>query len=109
MPYYVLERSGGELYAMNLTLPEEEARRYGREATTVMVTAVFVWSDAQQIENFRQFVSMTQGDPNSPFADLIRSMREGEVNGLELSAVQLRSRLERYRRLQRVALALTYA
>jgi hypothetical protein len=106
--YYVLERGERELYAMNMTLTEDEARRYGREAETA-VTAVFVWTDAQQIENFRQFVSMTQGDPNSPFADLIRSMREGEVNGLELSAVQLRSRLERYRRLQRVALALTYA
>jgi hypothetical protein len=99
MPYYALERGEGELYAMNLTLTEDEARRHGREEITVMVTAVFLWTDAQQLENFRQFISLTQGDPNSPFADLIRSMREGKVKGLELSAVQLRGRLERYRRL----------
>jgi hypothetical protein len=98
MPYYVLERSGGELYAMNLTLTEEEAQRYGREATTVMVTAVFVWTDAQQIENFRQFISITQGDPNSPFRRLIQDMWARKVNVLELAAEQLGDRLRRHRR-----------
>jgi hypothetical protein len=98
MPYYVLERSGEELYAMNLTLTEDEARRYGREETTVMVTAVFLWSDAQQLENFRQFISLTQGDPNSPFRRLIRDMRAGKVNILELAAEQLGDRLRRHRR-----------
>jgi hypothetical protein len=93
MPYYVLERSGGELYAMNLTLTEEESRRYGREATTVMVTAVFVWRDAQQIENFRQFISLTQGDPNSPFRRLIQDMWTRKVTVLELAAEQLGHRL----------------
>jgi hypothetical protein len=93
MPYYVLERSGGELYAMNLTLTEEEARRYGREATTVMVTAVFVWTDAQQIENFRQFISITQGDPNSPFRRLVQDVWARKVNALELGAEPLGHRL----------------
>jgi hypothetical protein len=98
MPDYVLERGEGELYAMNLTLTENEARRYGRQATTVMVTAVFVWTDAQQIENFRQFISLTQGYPNSPFRRLIRDMRAGKVNVLELAAEQLGDRLRRHRR-----------
>ena len=98
MPYYVLERSGGELYAMNLTLTEEEAQRYGREETTVMVTAVFVWTDAQQIENFRQFISITQGDPNSPFRRLIQDMWTRKVNVLELAAEQLGDQLRRHPR-----------
>jgi len=98
MPDYVLERGEGELYAMNLTLTENEARRYGRQATTVMVTAVFVWTDAQQIENFRQFISLTQGDLNSPFRRLIRDMRAGKVTVLELAAEQLGDRLRRHRR-----------
>jgi hypothetical protein len=93
MPYYVLERSGGELYAMNLTLTEDEARRYGREATTVMVTAVFVWRDAQQLENFRQFISITQGDPNSPFRRLVQDVWARKVNALELAAEPLGHRL----------------
>jgi hypothetical protein len=88
----------GELYAMNLTLTEDEARRYGREATTVMVTAVFLWSDAQQLENFRQFISITQGDPNSPFRRLIQDMWARKVTVLELAAEQLRDRLRRHRR-----------
>jgi hypothetical protein len=104
MPYYVLERSGGELYAMNLTLTEEEARRYGREATTVMVTAVFVWTDAQQIENFRQFISITQGDPNSPFRRLIQDMWSRKVNVLELAAEQLGDQLRRHPRAGFVAI-----
>ena len=93
MPYYALERSGGELYAMNLTLTEDEARRYGREATTVMVTAVFLWSDAQQLENFRQFISITQGDPNSPFRRLVHDVWARKVNALELGAEPLGRRL----------------
>ena len=98
MPYYALERGEGELYAMNLTLTEDEARRHGREATTVMVTAVFLWSDAQQLEKFRQFISLTQGDLNSPFRRLIQDMWARKVNVLELAAEQLRDRLRRHRR-----------
>ena len=98
MPYYALERGEGELYAMNLTLTEDEARRYGREATTVMVTAVFLWRDAQQLENFRQFISITQGDPNSPFRRLIQDMWARKVNVLELAAEQLEDRLRQHRR-----------
>jgi hypothetical protein len=102
--YYVLERGEGELYTMNLTLTEEEARRYGREATTVVVTAVFLWSDAQQLENFRQFISITQGDPNSPFRRLIRDMWARKVNVLELAAEELGHRLRSHPRAGFVAI-----
>jgi hypothetical protein len=78
---------------MNLTLTEDEARRYGREATTVMVTAVFLWRDAQQLENFRQFISITQGDPNSPFRRLVHDVWARKVNALELGAEPLGHRL----------------
>jgi hypothetical protein len=56
-----LGRSEGELYAMDMTLSEEETRQYGREEETMMVTTTFVWTSAEQIEGFRQFVSITQG------------------------------------------------
>jgi hypothetical protein len=72
IPYYVLGRSEGELYAMDMTLSEEETRQYGREEETTMVTTAFVWTSAEQIEGFRQFVSITQGDPNSRFPGLVR-------------------------------------
>jgi hypothetical protein len=98
LPYYVLQRGAGELYAMNMTLSEEEARQYGREGETVMVTAVFVWTSMSEMENFRQFLSITHGDPNSPFRELVEGMRAGDVDALELSAGQLRDRLRRYQR-----------
>src|SRR5215217_5507959 len=59
----------------------------------VMVTAVFVWRDAQQLENFRQFISITQGDPNSPFRRLVHDVWARKVNALELGAEQLGDRL----------------
>jgi hypothetical protein len=58
-----------------------------------MVTAVFVWRDAQQIENFRQFISLTQGDPNSPFRRLVHDVWARKVNALELGAEPLGDRL----------------
>ena len=104
MPYYVLRRGTQELYAMNMTLSEEEARQYDREGETAMVTAIFVWTRREEIENFRQFISITQGDPNSPFRELIEDMRAGRVEGLELSAVQLRDRLRWHQRTGFVAI-----
>jgi hypothetical protein len=40
---------------MNLTLSEEEARRYGQEGETVVVTAVYVWTSMSEIESFDRF------------------------------------------------------
>ena len=98
MPYYVLTRGIAELYAMNMTLSEEEARRYGREGEMAMVTADFVWTRREEIENFRQLLSITQGDPNSPFRGLIEDMRAGRVDALELSAGELPGQLNQHRR-----------
>lgn len=96
--YYVLQRSEGALYAINTTLSEEEARQYGREGETVPVTAVCVWTDFEQMENFRQFLSINQGDPNSPFRALIEDMQAGRVNALELTGEHLRTHLRQYQR-----------
>src|SRR5829696_4125209 len=96
--YYVLQRSEGALYAINTTLSEEEARQYGREGETVLVTAVCVWTDFEQMENFRQFLSINQGDPNSPFRALIEDMQAGRVNALELTGEHLRTHLRQYLR-----------
>ncbi len=63
-----------------------------------MVTAVFVWTSMSAVENFRQYLSITQGDPNSPFRELIEGMRAGEVEGLELTSEHLRRRLRQYQR-----------
>jgi hypothetical protein len=104
MPYYVLARAEGGLYAMNLALSEEEARRYAREGEMEMVTAVFVWTGGEDLENFRQLLSITQGDPNSPFRELIQDMTRGAVDVLDLSAEQLRDRLVPYRRVGFVAI-----
>lgn len=104
MSYYVLRRGTQELYAMNMTLSEEEARRYSREGETAMATAIFVWTNPEELENFRQFLSTTQEDPNSPFRELVEDMRAGRVEGLELSAVQLRDRLRWHQRTGFVAI-----
>ena len=98
MPYYVLERGEGELYAMNMTLSEDEARRYGHEGSTVPVTAAFVWTKAEGLETFRRLLSVVQHEANSPFGGLVEDMRAGKVGVLELSADQLRGRLLRHRR-----------
>jgi hypothetical protein len=63
MPYYVLGRGSQELYAMNMTLSEEEARHYGGEGETPVVTAIFVWTSPEELENFRLFLSISEDDP----------------------------------------------
>jgi hypothetical protein len=103
LPYYVLQRGEGELYALNMTLSQEEARHYGREGEAVMVTAVFIWTSRAAMENFRQFLSITQGEPHSPFRELIEDMRAGRVEALELTTRHLRDRLRQYRRAGYVA------
>lgn len=103
MSYYVLARGQGELYAMNMALSEDEARRYGYASKEVPVKAVFVWTRIEHIEAFRQFLSTIQREPNTPFEGLIRDMREGTVDVLELSAGQLRDRLRQYRSTEFVA------
>jgi hypothetical protein len=104
MPYYVLRRGTQELYAMNMTLQDEEARRYGREGETAMVTAIFVWTSPEEFENFRQFLSTSQDEPNSTFRELIEDIRAGRVDDLELSAEQLQARLKWHQRTGFVAI-----
>ncbi len=98
MTYFVLKRGAGELYAMNMTLSEEEARRYGSEGETVPVTAVFVWTSFEKIMRFRDFLSATQHDATSPFRGLMSDMWAGKVDAIELSAKLLRERLRQYKR-----------
>ncbi len=104
MPYYVLRRGTQELYAMNMTLSEEETRRYGGEGQTTEVMAIFVWTGPEEMENFWQLLSSTQDDPNSPFRELIEDMRAERVVSLELSAMQLRERLKWHQRTGFVAI-----
>ena len=101
MAYYVLESVRGELYAMRLTLTEDEARRYGREGEMVVVRAVCVWTDRAALENFRQFLSMTQDDRDSPSASWSTRCARGAspcsrpaalaLLGLSCAAIGLRS------------------
>jgi hypothetical protein len=105
MPYYVLAHAEGELYAMNMTLTDEEARRYERKGEMPTATVIFVWNKSEELENFRQLMSITQGDPNSPFRELIQDMWRGAVDVLALNAEQLRDRLVLRRRAGFVAIA----
>ncbi len=82
---------------MNMTLSEDEARRYGHEGETVAVKAVYVWTGMRRIERFQQFLSVTQHEPDTPFRGLMDAMRAGQVDAVALTADQLRDRLRRYR------------
>ena len=57
MSYYMLGRGGeGDLYAMRITLSEEETRRYGQEeGAMTMVSALCVWTSVEALETFRQY------------------------------------------------------
>ena len=103
MAYYVLERGGDELYAMNMTLSEEEAERDGLEGKTVPVKALFVWTEMAPIKRFQDFLSVTQHEANTPFQGLIDAMRAGQVDAIELDAGHLRDRLSRYQATEYVA------
>jgi hypothetical protein len=95
MLYYLLQREGGALYSMNLMLSEEEARRYGQEGEMVPVKALVVWTDVGKLENFRIFLSVEQENPHSPFAELIRNMRDEQVDVVELDSAGMRGNLRR--------------
>ena len=97
-PYYLLQREGGELYSMNLLLSEEEASRYGQEGEMVPVTALVVCTEAGKLERFQQILSAEQGNPHSPFAELIRDMRDGRVGVMERDSVGMRGSLRRAQR-----------
>ena len=73
MPYYVLQRGAGELYAMNMTLSEDEARQYDQEGEMVPVRAVFIWTSFDTLKLFQQFLSIEQRNPHSssPRAELV--------------------------------------
>lgn len=103
MAYYVLERGDAELYAMTMTLSEEEARRDGLEGKTVPVKALFVWTEMAQLKEFQDFLSVTQQEANTPFRGLIDAMRAGEVDAIELDTGHLRDRLSRYQATEYVA------
>ncbi len=104
MPYYVLRRGSQELYAMDTALSEEEARRYGGEGETPVVTAILVWTSPEELENFRLSLSTIQDNPNSPFRELIEDVRAGSVESIEISAVQLGDRLRWHQRTGFVAI-----
>ncbi len=69
-----------------------------------MVTAIFVWTSPEELENFRLFLSTTQDGPNTAFRELIEDMRAGSVESIEISAVQLRDRLRWHQRTGFVAI-----
>jgi hypothetical protein len=101
--YYVLERGGTELYAMNMTLSEEEARRDGLEGKTVPLKAILVWTGLARIKRFRDFLSVTQHEADTPFRGLVDDMRAGRVDAIALDAGRLRDRLRDRLRGQLVA------
>jgi hypothetical protein len=84
MPYYLLERDGGALFAMNTTLSGEEAREHGR-GKYAAVTAVCVWTGA------------TRHEPHAPCRGWAHALRAGEVGEVALDAGRLRDRLGRHR------------
>src|SRR5215213_1513657 len=100
MPYYMLTRlPSGELYAMGLTLSEDEARRYGHEGELVSVTTLVVWTDADKLEQFREILlSVEQENLHySPFAELIRDMQAEKVDVVERNSVGMSGTLQRER------------
>src|SRR3954469_11332436 len=98
MPYYVLKRSGGALYSMNMLLSAEQARRYGKAEETVPVQALYIWTNLEELQVFQLFLAVEQQKQHSLFSGLIKDMRADRVDILELSADQTRDRLRKYRR-----------
>ena len=92
MPYYLLERDGGALFAMNTTLSGEEAREHGR-GKGAAVAAVCVWTGASGIAEFREFLEATRHEPHAPCRGWVHALRAGEVDEVALDAAQLRDRL----------------
>jgi site-specific recombinase len=97
MSYYMLGRGGeGELYAMRITLREEETRRYGQEeGAMTMVSALCVWTRAEALETFRQCLSATPQDQDSPFYSLGREIHAGTIIAMEFTAEAMRDELRK--------------
>ena len=96
MPYYLLERDGGALFAMNTTLSGEEAREHGR-GKYAAVTAVCVWTGASGVAEFREFLEATRHEAHAPCRGWVHAIRADEVDEVALDAGQLRDRLGRHR------------
>ena len=94
MPYYLLERDGDALFAMNVALSGGEAREHGR-GKYAAVRAVCVWTGASGIAEFREFLEATQREPHAPCRGRVHAMRAGEVDEIVLDAGELRDRLGR--------------
>lgn len=95
MLYYLLQSGGGALYSMNLVLSEDEVLRYGQEGEMVSDQALVLWTDAGKLESFRIFLSVEQENTHSPFAELIRDMRDEKVDVVEFDFAGLRGKLRR--------------
>ncbi len=91
----MLERGGGALFAMNMALSGEEAREHGR-GKDAAVTALFVWTGAAGITEFREFLEATRHEAHAPCRGWVHAMRAGEVDEVALDAGQLRDRLGRH-------------
>ena len=96
MPYYVLLRDGKELYVTNMTLSEDQARRYGSEGQMMMVRALLVWVGFEPFGAFQQLLSVEQHNQNSPFQQLLQDMQAGRLALLELKALHLSYQLHRH-------------
>src|SRR3712207_2693798 len=95
MPYYLLEREGGSLFAMNVAPSGEEAREHGR-GKGAAVAAVCVWTEAAGIAEFRQFLEATRREGHAPCRGWVHVPRAGEVYEVALDAGRLRDRLGRH-------------
>jgi hypothetical protein len=92
MPYYLLEREGGALFAMNVAPSAEEAREHGR-GKGAAVAAVCVWTEASGIAEFREFLEAMRREPHAPRRGWVHALRAGEVDEVALDAGHLRDRL----------------
>jgi hypothetical protein len=100
MSYYMLGRGGEgelyELYAMLVTLSEEETRRYGQEeGAMTMVSALCVWTRVEALETFRQYLSAIPHDQDSPFYSLGREIHAGTIIAMEFTAEAMRDELRK--------------
>jgi hypothetical protein len=97
MSYYMLGRGGeGELYALLITLTEEETRRYGQEEWAMtMVSALCVWTRVEALETFRQYLSAIPHDQDSPFYSLGREIHAGTIIAMEFTAEAMRDELRK--------------
>ena len=100
MSYYMLGRGGEgelyELYAMLVTLSEEETRRYGQEeGAMTMVSALCVWTRVEALETFRQYLSAIPHDQDSPFYSLGREIHAGTIIAMEFTAEAIRDELRK--------------